>query len=81
MLTISNLNVTLDIGHPRPSDLDVYLTGPDNVTVQLFAFSGDNNVDTFDGIDADGLWTLQVIDKKKKKTGALNAWSITVESP
>ena len=78
-IQIADLTVTLDISHQRPSDLDVYLVGPDNSQVQLFTFSGDNNVPDFNGTSTAGLWTMKVYDTKKKKTGTLNSWSITVE--
>ena len=76
---ITNLTVSVDISHQRPSDLDVFLVGPDNLRVQLFNFSGDNNVADFNGTSSLGLWTLEVYDTKKKKTGTLNGWSITVD--
>lgn len=78
--TITNLTVNLGISHPRSSDLNVYLIGPDGgPPVQLFNFSGDNNVTDFNGTDSVGLWTLEVYDTKKKKTGTLNSWAITVD--
>lgn len=75
---INNLTVTLNITHQRPSDLDVYLVGPNDV-VQLFNLSGDNNVGDFNGISTAGSWTIEVYDTRKKKTGTLNAWSMTVD--
>jgi subtilisin-like proprotein convertase family protein len=48
--------------------------------VQLFNFSGDNNVAGFNGTNSVGIWTLEVYDTRKKKTGTLNNWSITVDN-
>lgn len=77
---ITNLTVNIDITHQRPSDLEVYLVGPDGgPPVQLFNFSGDNVVADFNGDSSLGLWTLEVYDTRKKKTGTLNSWSITVD--
>ena len=47
--------------------------------VQLFNLSGDNNVPDFIGTSTLGLWTLEVYDTRKKKTGTLNSWSIKVD--
>jgi|GEM_PF-6978145 len=64
----------------RPLDLDVYLYGPDNgPPVELFNFTGANNVPDFNGTSFLGDWTLKVCDRVKKKTGTLNRWSITVD--
>jgi len=46
---IADLNVKLSFVHPYVSDLEVYLVGPDSVTVPLFfnvGGSGDNFIDT-----------------------------------
>jgi hypothetical protein len=78
---IAGLIVTLDISHERPSDLAVYLYGPDanDPPVQLFNFSGDNHVPAFNGTITLGLWTLKVYDTRRGRTGALNSWSLTVD--
>ena len=83
---ISSLTVTLDIFHERPSDLKVTLVGPDpeGERVRLFNYSGDNivtefNDDPFFGESVLGNWTLIIEDTKKKKTGTLNGWSLTVD--
>ena len=79
---IDNLTVRLNIDHSRPSDLRASLTGfdvnGDETTVMLPNISGDNPVDDFYGSSTAGDWTLNVWDTKKKKTGTLNGWSITV---
>ena len=57
----------MNITHLRPSDLDVYLTGPNSAVVQLFNLSSDNNVSDFDGISTtDALCTIEVFDNRKK---------------
>lgn len=77
---ITNLTVNIDITHERLSDLDVYLIGPaGGPPVQLFNFTGANAVTDFNGTSSLGLWTLEVYDTRKKKTGTLEGWSITVE--
>jgi hypothetical protein len=78
--TIANLTVNVNIAHQRPSDLEVYLVGPDGgPPVQLLNFSGDNVVADFNGDSSLGLWTLEVYDTRIRKTGSLNSWSITVD--
>jgi hypothetical protein len=77
---ITNLTVNVDISHPRSSDLEVYLVGPGGgAPIQLFNFSGDNVVADFNGTSSLGLWTLEVYDTVKRKSGTLNSWSITVD--
>ena len=77
---ITNLTVNVNISHQRPSDLRVYLIDPaGGPSVQLFNFSGDNNIPDFNGTSSLGLWTLEVYDVKNKKTGTLNSWSITID--
>ena len=77
---IANMIVTLNISHQRSSDLDVYLIGANDEVVQLFNFNGDNNVADFNGTSTNGSWTLEVYDNRKKRTGDLNSWSMTVET-
>jgi hypothetical protein len=77
---ITSLTITLDISHPRPSDLEVYVVGPSGgPTVQLFNYSGDNVVPDFNGNNSQGDWTLTVVDTRTRKEGTLNNWSITVD--
>ena len=77
--TIANLTVNLDINHQRPNDLDVFLVGPDSTRVPLSNFSGDNTVSVFNGTSSQGTWTIEVYDTRKKRTGSLNSWSMTVD--
>ncbi len=80
-LPFIGLTVTLDISHPRPSDLEVWLIPDPNSTdqpVQLFNFTGQNDV-TGDFTSSLGDWTLEVYDTRKRKEGTLFGWSITVD--
>ncbi len=78
--TIANLTVNVNISHPRPSDLNVYLIDPaGGPAIELFNFTGDNNVPNFNGTSSDGTWTLEVYDTRNRKTGTLNSWSIKVD--
>ena len=72
------LTVTLNINHPRPSDLEAYVTGPDGTQLQLFNVTGDNDL-TGLITDTEGDWLLEVFDTRKKKEGTLESWSITVD--
>ena len=61
------------------ADLDVFLIGPNNDSVHLFNFTGVNNIADFNGVSTAGSWTPEVYDTRKKKTGTLNSWSMTVD--
>jgi hypothetical protein len=77
---ITNLTVNVNITHPDPSELNVYLAGPGGgPAVELFNFSGDNQIPDFNGTSSLGLWTLEVYDTVRKKKGKLNSWSISVD--
>ncbi len=76
---IENLSVNVNISHPRPSDLDVFLIGPNGEQQQLFNITGNNEVPGFANTQSGGLWTLHVRDTVKKKSGKLNAWSLTID--
>lgn len=76
---IVDMAVTLNISHPRPSDLTAYLVGPNSDFIQLSNLTGDNAVSDFNGISTDGTWTLEVHDSRNKKTGTINGWSMTVD--
>ncbi len=43
-------------------------------------FSPEGNLATFNGINADGIWTLQVCDDASNDVGNLNSWSINFEN-
>ena len=46
-----------------------------------FSAQGGSLGTTFDTIDADGIWTLQVCDGANGDTGTVNSWSITFAAP
>jgi subtilisin-like proprotein convertase family protein len=48
-------------------------------TVDLHDISG-GNLAAFNGADVSGDWILEVRDVRKKKTGVLTDWQITVQS-
>ena len=77
-VTITNLTVTLNISHPRMSDLQATLIGP-NGTVPLTNLTGLNNVDNFDGTSSQGNWRVKVVDRVRKQTGTLNGWTLSIE--
>lgn len=73
-----SLIVSLEITHPRPSDLRAWVTGPDGTQRELINIPGDNDLTSLI-TDTDGDWLLEVIDTKKKKKGTLNSWKITID--
>ena len=78
---ISSMTVNLDISHRRSSDLEVYLYGPNpnDPPIQLYNYTGDNVVTVFDGTQSLGLWTIEVIDTRRRRRGTLRSWSITID--
>jgi hypothetical protein len=73
------LTVTLNItDHPRSSDLEAFVTGPDGTQLELFNVPGDNDL-TGLITDTEGDWLLEVFDTRKKKEGRLQSWSITID--
>ena len=78
-VTITNLTVTLNISHPRLSDLQATLIGPNGTSVPLTNLTGLNDVNNFDGGSSQGNWRVKVVDLVKKQTGTLNGWTLTIE--
>ena len=82
-LTVGSLQVELDIRHSYIGDLTVTLTH-DGLTYTLWDKSGGSNDDirqtfqptTFDGIQAQGTWQLQVADHANLDQGSLNSWAL-----
>lgn len=90
-LKIEQVELSLNFTHTYPSDLDIFLTSPDGVTVQVQTHSsassyGDNffNTTWVYGIEAlkgelsAGQWTLTVADVQALDTGTLNSVQLTV---
>ncbi len=83
--TIEGLQVMVNISHTYRGDLSVELVR-DERRVTLIAHDGGSeddivktfSVDTFDGDDAAGDWTLQVTDNARFDKGTLNSWSLIV---
>ena len=71
------LTLTLNISHPRPSDLKAFVTGPDGTRLELFNVLGDNDLTGL--ITAtEGDWLLEVRDTRNRKEGTLQSWLITI---
>ncbi len=73
---IAELTIAIDITHERPDDLTVTLTSPTGTTLALPVTGGTG--EAFIGEQVAGTWTLDVTDGKKRKTGTLHGWSMTV---
>lgn len=109
---VNDLDLSVGITHPRPSDLEIALTGPNGIRVVLFSdySGGGNDIDimfdddasaefdahiapfqgrfqpktslaTFGGLDVNGEWTLDVIDKVAGETGTVNFWGLWFDEP
>ncbi len=93
-VTISAVEVYVNITHTYIGDLMVQLTSPDNATVVLHNRSGgsaDNivgwyptqltpsqSLDAFIGGNPDGLWRLKVSDLAGGDSGVLNQWCLRI---
>jgi hypothetical protein len=78
-VTISNLSVTLNISHPRMSDLSATLIGPNGTEVPLASLTAANDINTFDNVSCLGDWRVKVVDSVKKQTGTVNGWTMRIE--
>lgn len=90
--TIATIRVAVDVAHTYIGDLQVLLTAPDSQQVTLHSRQGgsaDDLVKTFDvattpalarfvGVDAQGDWTLTVIDRAAIDVGALRSWRLSL---
>lgn len=74
----NNATVMLNITHPRPADLRVWLSGPDGQEVQLTNLTGRNEVPPQFNGSSKGDWKIQVIDNRNRQTGTLNSWSVLI---
>ena len=77
--------VTLDIDHDRPEDLRVTLTNPSGTVARVARAEADlSEPFVARGIpsdeDANGDWTLTVVDEASGRTGTLHAWSVYIIS-
>ena len=89
---ITELDVTVELQHPRPADLVVTLTGPDSTEAVLrnrsAASAGRVEYDTFatpvdsleifNGKLAAGTYTLRVADQQAGQTGTLRNWNLRI---
>ncbi len=91
-LLISEVDVSVNLAHSRPSDLVVTLIGPDDTEAVLRSRSGAevglvvyddfatplDDLAIFDGKLAPGLWTLRVEDQAPGSTGTLLGWELDI---
>ena len=94
-ITITDVNVAIDITHSWRNDLYVTLTSPTGRTVILQNRTGgseddlkvtfdtgaipDQSLVAFNGEDGQGIWTIHVSDREGGDTGTFNSWSLIVE--
>jgi extracellular elastinolytic metalloproteinase len=91
--TVAALTLAVDIAHAQVGDLGVALRGPTGKRVTVHRRGGvevDHLITTyrsdagdplaaFVGLDAQGDWTLTVLDKAGRDIGKLNSWTLTVQ--
>ena len=82
---VGTVRVTVDITHTYVGDLTVRLVHADT-TVVLQQNQGGSAADLkqtftppeFSGLDAGGVWRLEVVDSAGMDTGTLNSWSVDI---
>ena len=91
--TVAAVTLAVDIAHAQVGDLSVALRGPTGKRVTVHRRGGaevDHLITTyrsdagdplaaFTGLDAQGDWTLTVVDKAGRDVGKLNSWTLTVQ--
>ena len=81
---VNNMTLNVNISHPRISNLEVELVGPDGTIQMIHNNAGGNTVDlassftpNFASKEINGNWTLQIHDNVSLNTiGTLNSWSL-----
>lgn len=81
---IKGINVTVDIEHTWKGDVSILLIDPNGepaVLLEADASTGTTITETFftdefNGQEAAGEWTINVIDEARFDTGTLNSWEI-----
>jgi len=89
-LTIESMELTLDISHPFPSDLEITLTSPSGTQAIVLEphpefyteYPNMRNIrliiNGFYGEKTNGSWTLKVRDLWKQDSVTLNSWKLKV---
>ncbi|MBT8234145.1 MAG: hypothetical protein HKO66_03155 [Saprospiraceae bacterium] len=89
-LTVKKVSVEVNISHPFTGDLSIELTSPDGINKTLLEPSripGTNLSSVFKGaitrvfkdINAEGEWTIKVIDSGARDSGMLIDWTLQLE--
>ncbi len=80
---IDSVWLATDITHSYPTDLDIFLEGPDGTNIQIY----DNNYPggivliksiAFNGKPINGDWTLWIFDEYPTDEGTLNDWGVRI---
>jgi len=91
--TVAGLTLAVDISHAHVGDVGVALRGPTGKRATVHRRGGaevDHLITTyrsddgnplagFVGLQAQGEWTLSVVDKDGRDAGKVNSWSLTVQ--
>ena len=84
-IVAQSVSVELDVSHESISDLTFSLEHDGaEVVVWDMESEGDTiqqgfTLDEFEGVDAEGIWTLRVVDHYPLYTGRVNRWSLILE--
>jgi hypothetical protein len=82
---VGTLSLEIDVTHTYVGDLEVVLShNGQSVTVWNRSGGGADNIQStidvtgFAGVDANGTWTLTVVDRAAVDTGTLNRWALVI---
>ncbi len=81
---VEKLQLTVDVEHPAPSELKLYLSSPKGTLLEVpsVSSSGVFAIDTerFNGEQAGGKWSLVIEDTAAGNEGELKNWSLTFDT-
>jgi len=86
-VTVNELMIYVNLNHPSPKDICLYLTSPQNKTLKLIDQIASDTVflsyyfdqhSIFSGNNSSGVWKLKAIDAVDGNIGSLQEWSLVI---
>lgn len=81
--TVGSCSITVDILHPAPAQLDIWLISPDSTQYQIWDNNYPGGVQSFTtgyftGENVNGIWNLKVYGGDTGANGKLDGWAIDI---